>query len=294
MLLTRRRTLSLLVAAPLVAAACRKKGIRVGSKNFSESVLLGEIVKQQIAKATGLAVEHKANLGGSFICHQAMLAGDLDCYVEYTGTALVAILKDDSKPPLTDPDAVRREVARVYADKYAIVWLPVFGFDDTFAILVRKVDAQKWGITKASELAAHQGEIRTGFGYEFVKRSDGYEAFVKAYGLAFKDPPMTMELGLTYRALSEGKVDLIAGNSTSALIDKLGLVQLEDDRRFFPPYEAAPLLRKKIADDHPELVSALSALGGKFSTAKMRALNQAIDVDGRAADDVAREFLASL
>ena len=284
----RRDALVLLASAPLLA--CRKSGaVRVGSKNFSESVLLGEILVQSLQRA-GVAVEHKSNLGGSFVCHQAMLAGDLDAYVEYTGTALVAILKE---PPQSDPDSVRRAVERAYADKFAMTWLPSLGFDDTFAILVRKADAARLSLSRVSDLAAHP-ELRPGFGYEFVQRTDGYGAFAKAYGLSFASPPTTMELGLTYRALADGKVDVIAGNSTSGLVDKLDLVQLTDDRRFFPPYEAAPVVRKELLDRRPEVLAAWSALGGKLGTAAMRRLNQSLDVDGTPAATVARTFLDTL
>jgi glycine betaine/choline ABC-type transport system substrate-binding protein len=298
-MLSRRRALQSLVAVPLLAGAglagCKRRGaVRVGSKNFSESVLLGEILTQHLAATTGKGAEHQANLGGSFICHQAMLAGDLDVYVEYTGTALIAILKDAHKPPLTDPAEVRAEVEKRYRDELGILWLPALGFDDSFAILVRKDDADKLGLKTISDLAAVAGKLRPGFGYEFVKRSDGYEAFVEKYGLVFKDAPLTMELGLTYRALAESKVDVIAGNSTSGLIDKLGLVQLADDKRFFPPYEAAPILRKAIADARPDVVTALSALAGRLTTTTMRALNAAIDVEGKSAKEVAKGFLATM
>ena len=295
-MLSRRRALQTLLAAPIVAgaASCKRSSVvKVGSKNFSESVLLGEIVTQHLA-AKGLKTEHQANLGGSFICHQAMLAGDLDVYVEYTGTALVAILKDTRDPPLKDPVEVRSEVERRYRDEFGILWLPALGFDDTFAILVRKAEADKLGLVTVSDLAAHASKLRPGFGYEFVKRSDGYEALVKSYALVFKDPPLTMELGLTYRALAESKVDVIAGNSTSGLIDKLDLVQLVDDKHFFPPYEAAPVVRKAVADAHPDVVTALAALGGKLTTKTMRALNASIDADGKSAKEVATGFLATM
>ena len=293
-MITRRRALSLLAAAPLVAqAACKRSTrLRIGSKNFSESVLLGEILTQQLARR-GIAADHKESLGGTFVCHQAMLSADLDAYVEYTGTGLVAILKDERDPPLTDPAQVRAAVERGYAEKFAISWLPALGFDDTFAILVRRADAKEHALSKVSDLASRASQMRAGFGYEFVERGD-CAGFMKAYGLTFRDPPMTMELGLTYRALAQSTVDVIAGNSTSGLVDKLDLVQLADDKRFFPPYEAAPLVRKAILDARPEVSEALSVLAGKIDTKRMRAMNQAIDADGRAPADVARELIASL
>jgi glycine betaine/choline ABC-type transport system substrate-binding protein len=298
-MISRRRLLWSLATVPFAAglvgaSGCKRRNtVRVGSKNFSESVLLGEILTQHLT-AKGSTAEHQANLGGSFICHQAMLSGDLDVYVEYTGTALVAILKDTRNPPLTDPAEVRGEVERRYRDELGFLWLPALGFDDTFAILVRRSDAERFSLKAISDLAPIAGKLRPGFGYEFVKRSDGFESWIKTYGLSFKERPLTMELGLTYRALAEAKVDVIAGNSTSGLIDKLELVQLVDDKRFFPPYEASPVLRKAVAEAHPDVVTALSALGGKLTTATMRALNASIDADGKSAKEVAKGFLATM
>jgi len=276
-----------MLALAAIAGCRRSTRIRVGSKNFSESVLLGEILAQCLRRR-GVEVDHRSSLGGTFVCHQAMLAGDLDVYVEYTGTALVAVLKQT--PSSNDADAVRREVERAYADKFGFVWLPSLGFDDSFAILVRKKDADDLGLSKVSDLAGHP-RMRPGFGYEFVQRTDGWQAFASTYALHFDDVPATMDLGLTYKALAEGKVDVIAGNSTSGLIDKLGLVQLVDDKRFFPPYEAAPVMRKRVVDARPDVVSALGSLGGKITTAEMRAMNLRIDAEGEAPADVARDFL---
>jgi glycine betaine/choline ABC-type transport system substrate-binding protein len=260
----------------------------VGSKNFSESILLGEIVAQTIEKRAGLAVERRAGLGGTFVCHQGLVRGDLDVYVEYTGTALVAILKDERR--MTDPARVREEVARAWRERFAAEWTAPLGFDDTFALLVRKADAERHALSRISDLAGKP--LRPGFGYEFVARPDGYQAFVEAYGIAFPSEPVTMELDLTYRALAEGKVDVIAGNSTDGRIEKLGLVQLTDDRRFFPPYEAAPIVRTATLSRHPRVADALAALGGKIDVATMRRLNAAVDVDRRPVADVAREFVA--
>jgi glycine betaine/choline ABC-type transport system substrate-binding protein len=281
----------MVVMATASAAACKRSDrVRVGSKNFSESVLLGEIVTQHLRRRS-FDVEHKSSLGGSFVCHQAMIAGDLDVYVEYTGTALVAVLKET--PPSNDADAVRKRVEQAYLEKFEIVWLPSLGFDDSFAILVRKAEADWMSLTKVSDLASHPN-LRTGFGYEFVQRADGWKAFAETYALHFDDAPTTMDLGLTYKALADGKVDVIAGNATSGLIDKLGLVQLVDDKKFFPPYEAAPLIRKRVADAKPAVVDALRLLGGKITTTEMRSMNLRIDAEGQAPGDVARDFLDRL
>lgn len=286
----RRRALSTMIAVAAVAACKRSQRIRVGSKNFSESVLLGEI-QTQLLRRNSIETDHESSLGGTFVCHRAMIAGDLDVYVEYTGTALVAILKET--PATNDADAVRKRVEGAYLEKLDALWLPALGFDDSFAVLVRKRDADDLGLTKVSDLAAHP-KLRPGFGYEFVQRSDGWKAFAETYSLHFDAAPTTMDLGLTYKALADGKVDVIAGNSTSGLIDKLSLVQLVDDKRFFPPYEAAPVMRKRVADARPDVVRVLSSLGGKLTTAEMRAMNYRIDAGGEAPSDVARDFLDRL
>lgn len=287
----RRAALGFLAALPL---ACKRGTdvIRVGSKNFSESVLLGEIVAQQLERRAGVKVSRKENLGGTFVCHQAIVSGDLDIYVEYTGTAFSAILKDARR--LTDPAAVRSEVERIWPERFGAIWMPPLGFDDTFAILVRRADAAAKGLKNVSDVAAHAATMRPGFGYEFVERADGYAALTAAYGLAFASKPATMELSLTYRALADGKVDLIAGNSTDGLIEKLDLVQLIDDKRFFPPYEAAAIVRRAVLDAHPSVGEALRALSPKLDGSTMRRLNRALDVDGRPVAEVARGFLSGL
>lgn len=288
----RREALAVLSVLTGLPLACKRSRdvARVGSKNFSESVLLGEIVAQQLERRAGVTVERKPNLGGTFVCHQAIVSGDLDVYVEYTGTAFSAILKDTRK--LTDPAAVRAEVERVWPERFGAVWMPPLGFDDTFAILVRRADAKARGLEKVSDLGAHASAMRPGFGYEFVERADGYAAFTAAYGLSFAGKPATMELSLTYRALADQKVDVIAGNSTDGLIEKLDLVQLTDDKRFFPPYEAAPVVRRGLLDTHPSVGEALRALSAKIDGPTMRRLNRAVDVEGRAVPEVARGFLA--
>jgi glycine betaine/choline ABC-type transport system substrate-binding protein len=287
--MNRRSALALLSVLPL---SCKRKTnvVRVGSKNFSESVLLGEIVAQQLERRAGVSVERKENLGGTFVCHQAIVSGDLDVYVEYTGTAYSAILKEK----IGDISIIRTEVEKQWPEKFHAVWMPPLGFDDTFAILVRRADAEGKKLKNVSDVIPHASSMRPGFGYEFVERADGYAAFTAAYGLSFGSKPATMELSLTYRALADNKVDLIAGNSTDGLIEKLDLVQLADDKRFFPPYEAAPVVRRAVLDAHPSVGEALRALAGKIDSSAMRRLNRAVDVEGRAVPEVARGFLAGV
>jgi osmoprotectant transport system permease protein len=251
--------------------------IVVGSKNFTEQVILGELLAQQIERKTNLQVDRKLNLGGTLICHDALIAGQIDTYVEYTGTGLTVILK---QPPSTDS-------ARVYDT----VKTEPFGFNNTFAIIVRKSDAQMLNLKTISDAAPQTTHWVAGFGYEFVDREDGYPGLAKTYGLRFPKPPRVMDLGLTYKAAAERQVDLIAGNSTDGLIDALGLVVLEDDKHYFPPYDAVPLVRNAVVARHPEVREALRELGGKITEEQMRRMNYAVDGEHKEVKDVVREFL---
>ena len=279
------------VAVLLILSACRPSAdrpIRIGSKNFSEQVILGEIAAQGL-EARGIRVDRRLNLGGTFICHQALKAGELDLYPEYTGTAFTAILE---RKPVSDPRRVLDEVRRQYLERWKLVWSPPLGFENTFALVMRADDATRLGIRKISDLAAHP-EIRPGFGYEFLEREDGFPGLAKTYGLAFRERPAQMDLGLLYTALQSRKVDLVAGNSTDGLIDAIGGVVLEDDRRYFPPYEAAFVVRGE-AWKRPEVRGFLESLAGKIDGRVMRRMNAAVDKDKRRPEDVAKEFLASL
>ena len=282
------RALTVLLA--LLGACGGPRRIVVGSKNFTESDLLAEIVAQQIERRTGLPVERRLHLGGSFVCHQAITTGAIDIYVEYTGTAFTAILKQS---PITDPDSVFRFVKDEYARRFHVRWTAPFGFNNTFAILVRHADATKHHLRTISDLAAIAPRLRAGFGYEFLERQDGFPGLARTYGLRFAQPPTSMDLGLTTRALADGKVDVIAGNSTDGQIAALDLVQLSDDRRYFPPYQAAPLVRDEVLDQHPAVGRALAELRGKISDGEMRRLNALADVAHRDIADIAREWLAA-
>lgn len=280
------------VLLALSAAGCERSAegpIRIGSKNFSEQVILGEIAAQGLEQR-GLAVDRRLNLGGTFVCHQAMIAGELDLYPEYTGTAFTAILK---RKPVSDPSAVRQEIAREYRKRWNVVWAPPLGFENTFALVMRGDDARRLGIRKISDVAPHAATIRPGFGYEFLEREDGFPGLAKTYGLTFGERPVQMDLGLLYPALESRKVDLVAGNSTDGLIDAVGGVVLEDDRRYFPPYEAAFVLRGE-AWNRPAVRSFFESLAGRLDAATMRKLNAAADKEKRRPEDIAKEFLAKL
>jgi glycine betaine/choline ABC-type transport system substrate-binding protein len=284
-----RRTLPAAGLALALVFACshgpkKPSRIRVGSKNFSEQVLLGEVIAQGL-EARGVTVDRKLNLGGTFVCHSALLARELDLYPEYTGTASIAILHET---PLPDPAAVRRRVEDEYRRRWKLVWGPALGFENTFALVVRGEDAKRLGLSKISDLAAHP-ELKPGFGYEFVERQDGYKGLVEKYGLAFANRPAEMDLGLLYPALEARRVDVVAGNSTDGLIAAMGGVVLEDDRHYFPPYEAAFVVRDEIARDRPEVREVLAALAGRLDAAHMRRWNERLDRDKRRPEDVARE-----
>jgi glycine betaine/choline ABC-type transport system substrate-binding protein len=278
----------LLSVALLLTGCAQRDRIVVGSKNFTESDLLGEIVAQQIERRTGLAVARRFHLGGTFVCHQAITAGQIDLYVEYTGTAYTAVLKH---APVADRDSVYHTVARDYAQRFGLAWVKPFGFNNTFAITVRHRDATRYGLSRISDLARLAPRWRAGFGYEFLERADGFRGLANVYGLRFASPPTAMDLGLTYRALAEGKVNVIAGNSTDGQIQALDLVVLEDDRHYFPPYEAAPVIRLTTVTRHPKVAAALAELAGRISDAEMRRLNALVDVEHRDIATVTRDWL---
>jgi glycine betaine/choline ABC-type transport system substrate-binding protein len=283
----KRRMRGVILALTVFAFACKaaKDPIVVGSKNFTESVLLGEVIAQKLEKA-GCTVDRKLNLGGTLVCDRAITAGSIDVYPEYSGTALTAILH---KPASGDRDAVMKTVTDEYG-KRGLKWSPSLGFENTFAMIVRRSDAQKFGLRRISDLHAVESTFRPGFGYEFVERPDGWNGLQSKYGLHFAEPPRTMDLGLTYRALASDQIDLIAGNSTDGLIDALNLLQLEDDRHFFPPYDTVIVQRSDIARKCAGAPAALESLRNTLDVATMRRLNLLIDRDHRSPADVAKEL----
>jgi osmoprotectant transport system permease protein len=260
--------------------------IRVGSKDFTESVLIAEIVAQML-EAKGLKVERRFELGGT-LSHQALVAGEIDCYPEYTGTAYTAILHHKA---ITDPAVVYGEVKREYAEKFDVETGPPLGFSNDFAILVRGDVARRLKLKTISDVAPHTRQWRAGFGQDFMSREDGYAGFARTYGLNFVERPREMDLSLTYRALATGQVDLIAGNSTDGLIAALDLFQLEDDRRFFPPYQAVIFARRSTLARHPALSETLNRLNNALTTEEMRRLNYEVDGNKRDIKEVARGFI---
>jgi osmoprotectant transport system permease protein len=264
------------------AAARRSSGaIVVGSKNFTEQLVLGELLAQTIERDAGLPVDRRLNLGGTLICDRALISGGIDVYVEYTGTALTAVFH---QPVSNDAGALYAKSGRTL--------LPPLGFNNTFAILVRGADARARGLHTIDDAVPESARWRAGFGYEFVERPDGYPGLARTYGLRFPDAPRVMDLTLSYRALAAGQVDLIAGDATAGLIKGLDLFQLEDNRHYFPPYDAAAVARAATLLRYPQLRTALERLSGRVSAADMRALNYAADVEHRDVPVIVREFLA--
>lgn len=261
----------------------------IGAKNFTEQVILGELLAQQIEATSALKVERRFYLAGSYICHQAMVAGRIDAYVEYTGTALTAILK---QPVDRDPASVLATVRRLYAERYGAVVAQPLGFENTFAMVIRGDDARRLQLTTLSQAAQYTPQWRLGVGYEFEQRPDGLPALSTVYGLRFAEAPRTMDLGLLYRALEAHQVDMVAGNSTDGPIEALGLAALEDDRHYFPPYQAVPLVRAEALKRWPQIQPALDALAGKITAPDMRAMNEAVDGQHRDPAEVVREFRA--
>jgi len=282
---------AILLAVPLAACTARPRDtIVVGSKNFPEQALLGEILAQHLEARTRLRVERRFYLAGSYICQQALLAGRIDTYVEYTGTALTAILHD---PIESDPSSVFGKVQAEYKKRFRLEVMPSLGFNNTFAIVIRGEDARRLNVATLSEAARYTPQWRAGLGYEFLERPDGYPGLARVYGLQFAAPPRILDLGLLYRALLDKQVDLVAGNSTDGLLAARDLVVLADDKHYFPPYEAVPIVREDTLARYPEARAAIAELAGKISDAEMQTMNYAVAGQGRDTSEVAREFLRS-
>ncbi len=278
----------LLIGAVVLAAAGipRSGAIVVGSKNFTEQVILGELVAQAL-EAEGASVDRRLNLGGTFVCDRGLRSGDIDVYIEYTGTAVSAIFHEEVP---RDPAKALQRTRELYAQSQVSVLEPL-GFNNTFTILVRGREARERGLRSIDDLRLVESVWTPGFGHEFLQRQDGYPGLVKTYGLRFTSPPKAMELSLIYRALAERRVDVIAGDATGALIESLDLAPLDDTRRYFPPYDAVPVARTAALRREPALARALVRLAGRISDKEMRRLNAAVDLDRRDVRTVVREFL---
>ena len=257
-------------------------------QNFTEQIVLGEILAQQLERRTQLVVQRKFNLGGTLLTHEALVSGALDLYPEYTGTALTAILKEK---PSSDADFVFRRVKAAYHDRWRLNWLPPLGFANTFAMTVRGETGRAEQLNTISDAARSQRPWRLGAGYEFLQRPDGLSGLLRAYGLRIQDSPVTMDLGLLYQALEHDQVDMIAANSTDGLLSVLDVRVLTDDQQYFPPYQCATVVRESTLATYPDLRAALEELSGRISEPAIRRLNYEVDGKHRSVPDVASEFL---
>lgn len=274
----------------LAVAGCTsnsQKQVTVCSKDFTEQVILAEIVARHIEAKTDIEVERKLNLGGS-LCHQSLAAGQIDLYVEYTGTAYTDILK---QKPISDSQKVLAYLKQEYPKQFKAEWIEPLGFNNSFAIIVRGEDAKKLNLQTISQLSKVAPKLRAGFGPQFKEREDGFPGLAKTYGIKFAEEPKELLLGLLTQALQQKEVDVIAGDATDGLIQSFGLVVLEDDKNYFPPYQAVPVVRSQVLEKYPELRSVLAELGGKISEEDMRKLNYQVSGKQQEAGQVAQEFL---
>jgi osmoprotectant transport system substrate-binding protein len=274
----------------LLAAGCRtaNNDIVVGSKNFTEQLILGELFAQMLEHFCHTEVSRRFYLAGTYICQQAILGGRIAVYPEYTGTALAAVLKQKASG---DAAQVYAEVKREYGQRFDLDVMPPLGFDNSFAMVMRGDDARRMGLTKLSQLGPVSPQLRLGVGYEFLERQDGYQGLVRAYELRFAEGPRVMDLGLLYRALENRSVDIVAGSNTDGLISALGLVVLEDDRHYFPPYDAVPIVRPDLFRRFPAAQSAFDRLAGRISADVMRKMNYGVDGEKKDAGGIVQSFL---
>jgi osmoprotectant transport system substrate-binding protein len=275
----------------LCAACSSHRRIVVGSKNFSEQIILGEILAQHIERRLSQKVDRKLNLGGTLLTQQALTSGKIDLYPEYTGTALTAILK---LPAEGGASHVFERVSADYKARWNLEWLPPFGFDNTFAMVITEAEAKRGGFDTLSQAAKRTPGWRLGVGYEFLTREDGLPGLLKTYNLPLDGTPKSMDLGLLYQALKQGHVDMVAGSATDGVIPALSLRVLRDDKHYFPPYEAAVVASTDRLNATPGLREALLELSGKISTATMQKLNYQMDGEHKPAAEIAREFLKTI
>lgn len=265
--------------------------IIIGGKFFTEQVIVAELLAQHVEARTGIRVERKTNLGGTLFVHKALLSGAIDMYVEYTGTALTAVLNES--PANNDPAAIYRRVQQLYAERFHLTVTEPLGFENTFAMVIRGDDARSFHLENLSDIAPLAPKWCVGVGYEFLERPDGFPGLIKSYNIRFADQPTVLDLGLLYRALVSGQVDIVAGNSTDGAIEALHLIPLKDDHHYFPPYDAVPIVRDETLAKFPALRAALGDLGGKLTAADVRHLNAQVDVDQRDPAAVVRAFRES-
>ena len=277
--------LSFFMVGSFDGAGAQEK-IVVGSKGFTEQSILGNIVSL-LMEANGFKVDRKIGLGGTVICHEAIVRGDINVYIEYTGTGLMAILK---KPMEKDPDEAYKIVKKEYEEKFKVQWLKPWGFNNTYVIAIRKADSERLKIKKISDLKAHAKDLVLGGTIEFIARPDGIAGLNKHYDLKFKDQK-GMDFGLVYKAIGEKQVDVVSATATDGRIQAFDLVVLEDDMRFFPPYYAAPVVRMDLLGKAPQVADILNKLAGKIGDVAMATMNYSVDGRKMDAEVVAKEYL---
>ncbi|MDX2230040.1 MAG: glycine betaine ABC transporter substrate-binding protein [Leptolyngbyaceae cyanobacterium bins.349] len=294
-----KRFLALLLLCAIALVACQVNpntssgggDIIVASKDFTEQDILGELLAQQIETKAGLKVDRRPRLGGSYVCHQAIINGKIDAYIEYTGTAATVSQVFQNRKIPTDPQTLFQALQQQYAQKFDLTIMPGLGFENTFAIVIRGETAQRYNLQTLSQAAQYTPQWQAGFGYEFAERQDGLPGLAKTYNLQFARPPQTMDLGLIYRALLQKQIDLTAGNSTDGQIARLGFVILQDDKQYFPPYEAVPIVRQAVLAKYPKLQAAIAELAGLITADEMQQLNYQVEGELRDVKVVVREFL---
>lgn len=292
--MNRRQLIFALGAAALAGCAPpRASGVVIGSKNFTEQLILGEMLLQVMAPRLKVPVDSRFYLAGTYICQQSLLGKRIDAYVEYTGTALTAILKEPFQRGVSSAE-VYALVKREYSRRFGLEVLPSLGFNNSFAMVVRPEDAHKLALKTLSDVAKVAPQWRMGAGYEFLERPDGYPGLISTYGWRFRQQPLGMNLSLIYTALQNKQVDIVAASNTDGLIRKLNLTVLEDDKRYFPPYDAVPIVRQDTLQQHPEIGAALGLLSGRITADEMREMNYAVDGSHQDAAVVVKQFLKSL
>jgi len=271
-----------------LSGCSRGNTIVVGSKNFTEQLILGEMAAQQIERKVHVKVERKLNLGGTLLTHEAILKGDIDIYPEYTGTASSVVLKQQIPP---DSARAYMQVKDEYLRRFELVWLPPLGFNDTFAMVIRTEDSRK--LPRQDLSAAAERAWRLGVGYEFLTRPDGLQRFNKAYELRLEGTPKTMDLGLLYQALRQRQIDMAAANSTDAMLTQPEFTVLQDDKKAFPPYSACLVGRRSVLHNQPGVEMALTMLSNHINAETMRSLNRHVEVEHQPIVKVVKDFLAT-
>lgn len=263
----------------------------VGGKKFTEQIILVHMMTQLLEENTDLDVVNRADLGPTDVMHQAMLDGDVDIYAEYTGTAYMTVLKEELDT--TDPDVIYERVKQAYNEEYSMTWLAPFQFNNTYAIAMREDHAEELGIEKISDLVSHTPHLSLGSDFYFFEREDGFDNFNAVYGLEWGDSK-GMDPGLMYSAVRDEQIDAITAYATDGRIPRFNLKILEDDKGFFPPYFAAPVIRNEVLEKHPEIADILNELAPHLTMEKMAELNSIVDIDGEKSSKVARDFLIEI